>query len=166
MFFSYNKFPFGVIIMKRIFSLLVCILVAASILVFPVSAAELPADEQIIVSRTVQNMGDGFYCIETISVPAVQPYANTKTGTKTAQFVSSGTTVFALSVTGTFTYGSTSEATSASYSITTYVENATVKDCSAHTSGASAVATGSVSYQGFTLQKTVTLTCDKNGNLS
>lgn len=153
--------------MKRFFALFISVFMAMHILVHPVSAAESVTEEHIVISQIIENMGDGSYYIETISIPAAQTYANTKKGTKTAQYISSGTTVYALSVTGTFTYdGTTADATSASYSITTYVEDATVKSCNAYTSGASAVATGSVSYKGFTLQKTVTLTCDKNGNLS
>lgn len=153
--------------MKRFLSLLLCILICTSIVKTPVSAEDLTSDNQIIIEQTVQDIGNGFYYIETITIPAAQTYGSTRTGTKTARCVHSGTNIFAISVTGTFTYdGTTVNATSASYSITTYVEDATVKSCNAYTSGASAIATGSVSYIGFTLQKTVTLTCDKYGNLS
>lgn len=153
--------------MKRFLSLLFCVLICTSIVAMPVSAKDSSSDDQIIIEQTVQDVGNGFYYIETITVPNTQTYGSTRTGTKTARCVHSGTNIFAISVTGTFTYdGTTADATSASYSITTYVEDATVKSCNAYTSGASAIATGSVSYEGFTLQKTVTLTCDKNGNLS
>ena len=107
------------------------------------------------------------YYIETIYVPSVQTYGNTKTGTKVAECISSGTTIYTVSVTGTFYYdGSTSEATSASAKIAAYVEGVTLNSKRAYTSGASACAFASVNYNGATLQKTVTLTCDKNGNLS
>ena len=153
--------------MKRMFVLVLCIILSINILAFPVSATAVTEDEQIIISQTVEDLGNGYYYIETIYVPAIQTFGNTKTGTKTAQCISSGTTIFTISVTGIFTYdGVSSEATSASGSIATYVENATIKSRSAYTSGASAIATGSVSYWGITLQKTVTLTCDKNGKLS
>lgn len=153
--------------MKRFLSLLFCALICVTIIPCRISAEESNPDDQIIIAQTVQDVGNGFYYIETISVPAVQTYGSTRTGTKTARCVHSGTNIFAISVTGTFTYdGTTAVATSATYSITTYVEDATVKSRNAYTSGASAIATGSVSYMGFTLQKTVTLTCDKNGNLS
>lgn len=153
--------------MKRMYVLVLCIILSINILAFPVSATSVTEDEQIIISQTVEDLGNGYYYIETIYVPAIQTFGNTKTGTKTAQCISSGTTIFTISVTGVFTYdGVSSEATSASGSIATYVENATIKSRSAYTSGASAIATGSVSYWGITLQKTVTLTCDKNGKLS
>lgn len=155
--------------MKRIMSMLLCILLISSCLTLPVNAAENSnVNEQIIVSQTIEYVGNDCYYIETIYVPSVQPYdAYTKTGTKTAAYVVAGTTIYSVSVTGTFYFdGSTSNAMSASGSVATYVENATIKSCDAHTSGNSAVATGSVVYLGFTLQKTVTLSCDKDGNLS
>lgn len=153
--------------MKQVISLLLCIILLCGTLAFPVSAIEYPENEQLVISQTVEDLGQGCYYIETIYIPAVEPYGNAKTGTKTAQYINSGTIIYAISVTGTFTYdGSTSDATSATCKITTYVQNATILSRNAYTSGASAVATGSVSYNGATLQKTVTLTCDKNGNLS
>lgn len=154
--------------MKHIVSILLCILLVCSSFTFPVSAVEdNSANEQIMISQTIEYIGNDCYYIETIYVPSVQPYGYTKTGTKTAAYVVAGTTIYSVSVTGTFYFdGSTSSATSASGSIATYVESAKIKSCDAHTSGNSAVATGSVTYYGITLQKTVTLSCDKDGNLS
>lgn len=154
--------------MKKIVVLFVCLFLISSTLIFPASATEVnDRNEQILVSETVKYFSDDLYYVETIYTPRVQPYGGAKAGTKTAVCVSSGTTIFAISVTGTFSYnGDISHATSASYSIATYVENAKIIGGNAYTSGASAFATGSVSYWGITLQKTVTLTCDKDGNLS
>lgn len=153
--------------MKRFLSLLICCLLIGNIFALSVAAVESEDEEQIIISQTVENMGNDCYYIETIYVPAIQPYANAKTGTKTAECIASGRTIYTISVTGTFTYdGSTSDATSAAVSISTHVASASILSRNAYTSGASAIATGSVSYLGLTLQKTVTLTCDKNGNLS
>lgn len=152
--------------MKRSFVLLLCVALIIFTFIIPVSAAENNAD-QIIISQDITHVTDDSYFLETISVPAVQPYGSAKTGTKSAVYVTSGTAIFTISVTGTFTYdGSSSVATSASGSISTHVANATINNRYAYTSGSSACAFGSVSYNGATLQKTVTLTCDKNGNLS
>ena len=152
--------------MKRILSMLLCVILVSGLVVFPASA-EGTTDDQIIISQSINYISDDSYYIETISVPSIQTYGNAKTGTKSAVFVSSGTAIFTISVTGTFSYdGSSSKATSASGSIATHVPNATISSRNAYTSGASAIATGSVVYYGITLQKTVTLTCDKNGNLS
>ncbi len=154
--------------MKRLVTLIISTLLISSLLCIPVAAAETNNhDGQLLVSESVDYIGNDTYYVERIYIPAIQPCGNTKTGTKTAQYVTGGTTIYAISVTGTFTYdGTSSDATSASYSIATYVEGATIKSGNAYTSGASAIATGSVSYIGVTLQKTVTLTCDKNGKLS
>lgn len=150
--------------MKRILSLLVCFILLTSMFAIPVSATET---EQQIISQDIVYISDDCYFIETISVPSIQPYGNAKTGTKTSVCISSGTAIFTLTVTGVFSYdGSSSTATSATGSIATHVANATVTNRYAYTSGSSACAFASVSYSGVTLQKTVTLTCDKNGNLS
>lgn len=155
--------------MKRSFILWLCVVLIGSILVVPVSAAELTDGngDEIIVSQTVEDMGNGCYFIETISVPSIQPYSDSVSGTKSAVYVSSGVTIFSVSVTGTFSYdGSTAKATKASGSVYTYVEDAVIISSNAYTSGASAYATASVSYESATLSKTVKLTCDKDGNLS
>lgn len=152
--------------MKRCFAIWICILLISNTLALPVAATQTE-NEQIIVSQTIEHINDECYFIETIYVPSIQPYSGSKTGTKVAECVSSGTTIYTLSVTGTFTYdGTTADATSAKCAIATHVSNATISSRNAYTSGASAIATGSVVYYGITLQKTVTLTCDKNGNLS
>lgn len=152
--------------MKKFFSLLTCLLLVCNIFVHPVAAMEIAESEQIVVSQSVENLGNGCYFIETIYTPAVQS-RSAKTGTKVAEYITSGQTIFTVSVTGTFTYdGSSSDATSSSCSVATYVQSATITGKRAYTSGASACGFGSVSYNGATLQKTVTLTCDKNGNLS
>lgn len=152
--------------MKRITVVVLCFILICNLAgITTASAAQL--DDQIIVSQVVEYINESDYIIETIYEPNIQPYSNTKTGTKQATYYYSGTAIFSVSVTGTFTYdGTSAQATSATKTIVGHVSDATYISSSAYTSGASAIATGSVSYKGFTLQKTVTLTCDKNGNLS
>lgn len=155
--------------MKRILLLALCLLLVSNIFTLPTAATVLDesSQDQIIICQTVEDLGNGSFFIETIYVPSIQLYSNTKTGTKMAQFIYSGNPIFAISVTGTFTYdGSTSDATSSLCKIVTYVEDAEIVSYDAYTSGTSAVATGSVKYKRITIPKTVTLTCDKDGNLS
>ncbi len=154
--------------MKRFLSLLACILLVSGALMIPAAAAGGEAqNDQIMVHQTVEYVGDDCYYVETIYVPRAQLYSNTKAGTKTAAYIASGTTIFSVSVDGVFTYdGTTSSATSSHCTVATYVEGATITNHYAYLSGASACGFGSVSYIGVTLQKTVTLTCDKDGNLS
>lgn len=150
--------------MKRLLVIILSIIMLSTVLTLPISAAEI---DQSIISQTVVDMGNGLCFIETISVPSIQPYGNRKTGTKTSECVYNGTTIFTISVTGIFTYdGSTSQATSATGNMVAYAEGVTFNNRRAYVSGASAIATGSATYNGTTIPKTVTLTCDKNGNLS
>lgn len=156
--------------MRRFFVALVCLTLICSILTLPATANELPKvgeSGQVIISQTVEYLEDGSYFVETVYKSSVQPYSNTTSGSKTAQYYVSGTLIFTVQVNGTFTYdGSTAEATSATGSVKAYVSGVTLESKDAYTSGASAYATASVSYGGTTLSKTVKLTCDKDGNLS
>lgn len=150
--------------MKKVLALLVCVLLLGSTIAFPVAAQ---GEEEIEISRTVEDLGDGCYYIETITVPSIQPYSNTKTGTKRATYVVSEVAIYSVSVTGTFTYdGSHAEATSADGSCVTYVPDAVIDDCHAYTMGAYACASGTVIYMGSTLTKTVKLLCSRDGSLS
>lgn len=152
--------------MKRIIALLICFFILGSATAIP-ATAESPESQQIVVKQTVEDLGNGLLYVETIYIPAVQTFSSAKTGTKVAQCINGSTTIYTISVTGTFTYdGTTSDATSSTCNMATYVESAKILDCYSYTSGPSACAFGSVSYNGATLQKTVTLTCDKDGNLS
>lgn len=154
--------------MKRFLALLACVLLISGVLMIPAAAiGEEARKDQIIVHQTVEYVGDDCYYIETISVPSAQLYSSAKAGTKTAAYIVSGTTIYSVSVDGVFSFdGTTSSATSSHCTVATYVESATIISHYAYLSGASACGFGSVSYNGATLQKTVTLTCDKDGNLS
>ena len=150
--------------MRRVCILLVCISILICTLTTSASATE---PEQIIISQKIEDMGNGYYFIETISIPATQTYGSSKTGTKTSSCIYSGSTLFTISVTGLFKFdGTTVEATAASGKMIAYVEGVTFGDRRAYVSGPSAIATGSATYYGITIPKTVILTCDKDGNLS
>ncbi|MGM9603185.1 MAG: hypothetical protein ACI3W5_16565 [Faecousia sp.] len=151
--------------MRRFSIVVTCLFLVLGMMAVPTYASGF--SDSIVISQSVTKVDDDSYYLETISIPAIQSYSNTKRGTKTAAYVASGTTIYSISVTGTFNYdGTSSEAISASGTITTYVDGVSINNRYAYTSGASAYAFGSVSYNGVTLQKTVTLTCDKDGNLS
>lgn len=94
--------------------------------------------------------------------------------TKTKNYVyrySDGSAVWKLSLTGSFVYtGTSSICTSSSCNVTIYDDNWYVVSKSATKSSATArcTATMGYNYQGNTMKKTfeITLTCDKNGNVS
>lgn len=150
--------------MKRTITLLICMVLLASVIALPAAAV---SEDQIVVSQTVEDLGNGCFYIETITVPSIQPYSNTKVGSKTAVYVVSGQSIYAVTVHGTFDYdGSSATATDASGTVTTYVEGVTIEDTNAYTNGASAYASATVKYQGVKLTKTVKLTCSRDGTLS
>ena len=151
--------------MKKIAVLLVCVLLVIGIMTKSVSA---DVDSgMVLLSETITYVDENTYYVESIYVPEICPYANVRTGNKTAQYVYNGSAIFTVSVAGQFTYdGRTAKATSASGGINVHVAGASLNSKNAYTSGASAIASASVSYLGTTLYKTVTLTCDANGNLS
>lgn len=152
--------------MKRIAVVILCFILVCNLAgITTASAAQL--DDQIVVSQVIEYINESDYIIETIYAPNIQLYSNTQEGTKQATFYSSGTAIYSVFVYGTFTYdGTSAQATSATWAMAGHVTDVTYLSASSYTSGASAIATGSVSYKGFTLQKTVTLTCDKDGYLS
>lgn len=151
--------------MKRIFAVVLCLALLCGVGAIPAAAEQLPG--QVAVSRTVEQLSDGYYVVETVYQSVVQPRSNTTSGSKTAEYYYGSSHVFSVTVTGSFTYdGSTAKATSASGAYTAYVPDVTRTGGNAYTSGASAIASVSVSYQGAPLSRTVRLTCDPNGNLS
>ena len=151
--------------MKRIAIFLVCVLLAVGIIPRPVLADT--GSGMVLVSETVTYVDETTYYIECIYVPEVCPSSDVRTGSKTAHFVYKGSSIFTVSVTGQFTYdGRAAKAISASGGVNVHVAGASLNSKNAYTSGASAIASASVSYLGTTLNKTVTLTCDANGNLS
>lgn len=154
--------------MKRFFSFAICILLVCSLFAVPVAAAEYSGAEGTIVSQAVTNFADGSYFVETLYRSGIQLYSNTVSGGKTSTYyTSSGQAVYTIYLNGTFTYdGSSATATDAEASLGTHIESAIPNDVTAYTSGASAYATGSVTYLGVTVSRTVKLTCDKDGNLS
>lgn len=154
--------------MKRTFALVLSLALLCSLGTVPVAAAELPSEDgQVVVSRRVEYLDNGYYIIETVYQSTAQSRGSTTSGSKSAQCYVGSTHIFTVTVSGEFTYnGSTASATSASGSFDAYVSDATLTSSNAYTSGASAIAQVSVRYQGVPLSKTVKLTCDKDGNLS
>jgi len=126
------------------------------------------SDSGIEISTTRFELPDGGYLLETITEFSDLKASGTKSGEKTVvRYTASGTAVYGVKVTGTFTYTGTSS--SAIYSAATvyiYLSGATYVSKSAWYSGNTAYATGSVKYLGITESRTASLSCDKNGNLT
>lgn len=150
--------------MKRYGVLILTVLFLLTLL--PMSASAVLTEK--LISSSTEYLEDGSYFVTNVYESAVQPRTG-KTGYAEATYYSlTGTKVFVVTVDGSFdyTYGVSVKATSATASVSLYSTNASFVSKNAYTSGSSAVATGVVKYSDNTVSKTVTLTCDKYGNLS
>lgn len=153
--------------MKKRISMFLTILCCYLLFVLPVSAAEsLPT---VSTSSTRIELEDGGYIIEEVtSTTELARATSSKSGTKTStRYGADGTKLYAVKVTGSFKYtGSTSWSTSSSATVYTYDSDVTYVSKSATYASNYARATGSVTYLGDPESRTVTLYCDKDGNLS
>lgn len=129
------------------------------------------ASDESITSSVRIDLPNGDYVIETITENAgisTTRAASTKSGYKTSVYYnSSDVAIFGVRVDGTFSYTETSSwSTSASATVYIYDDSGSYVSKSASYSSNYATATGKVKYNYVTIPRTVTLYCDKNGNLS
>lgn len=145
--------------MKRVALVMAAVFAMFSIMVFPAAAADDAGDDVIYYD-------DGSYAVVTIGNGISRA---TKDDLKTYTFYnSSGQRCFAYTLYGFFTYnGTTSQATSANYGVVIYRQGWELKSHSEYVSGSTAygraVFTGP---NGETRNVSLTLTCDKNGNVT
>lgn len=128
------------------------------------------ASENCEVLETI-HCEDGSYLDVTLE-SSYSRASNSLTKTKSYNYYNAdGSSAWKLSLTGSFIYtGTSSICTSSSCNVTIYDDNWYVVSKSATKSSATArcTATMGYNYQGNTMKKTfeITLTCDKNGNVS
>lgn len=152
--------------MKRCITwLLLLCMTAALLLPVQAAAAEAPVTEVIYLEN-----GDSI--VVTLEVMGART-SGTKTASKSYTYYNAdGSKAWVVTLTGTFTYtGTTSTCTKASSSITIYDSTWYLKAKSTKASGSSAIVNLTVCRElegtvARTESCTVTLTCDKNGNLS
>lgn len=149
--------------MKRILSVLIVGVLLVSVI--PVSVA---ANE----NSTVIYLENGDYIVETLT-ESYSRSAREKTGTKARTYYNSdGSAAWVAVLTGKFTYdGTSATCTSASVSVTIYDSSWYTSSKSASKSGNVASATVTMGYRFLgvttkTLTADLTLSCDKDGNLS
>lgn len=105
-------------------------------------------------------------CPRSLSAYSVQ---STKSGSKVkTYYAADGTRIWDLTVNASFsyTYGVSATATSASAIVNIYSSNTSFVRKSAYTSGNTATATGTVVHNSANKYMTVSVSCDKYGNLS
>lgn len=118
-------------------------------------------------------LDDGSYFITTITNLPSSKATNQKNASKTTQFLNAnGNVMWSVTVTATFSYnGTSSTCTNASASATSNNSDWVISNYYASHSGNSGTATATakkyyMSVPIDTVTKSVTLSCDKNGNLS
>ncbi len=125
---------------------------------------------------TIEKLENGDYIetiIESVDKPGILPMGNnTITKTKTKNYRNnSGTVLWSVSVTGTFSYnGTTSTCTSCSKKTTSPGSNWSIKSSSVSKSGNSATAKATATYKTATVTKdysmSVTIKCSADGKIS
>ena len=132
----------------------------------------LAADDSEI-TQTIVSFEDGSYLVTTITVDT-QPTTDdrgtvsTKSGTKHHNYYnSSNELMWTFRVHGRFSYdGSSAKATFADYSYDIYHSGWSFGSASASYSGATATASGKLSFYGVSTPVSVSLTCSAKGVLS
>ncbi|MEE0799666.1 MAG: hypothetical protein U0L91_00135 [Gemmiger sp.] len=151
--------------MKKLVSLFVCLALAVG-LALPCVAQELPASAQRTVSTTTEDLGDGWVVVTTVTESAAQARSSTKVGSKHAEYTYEGRHIATVYLNGSFSYdGSSATATGVSASHVT-ASGWSYGGESTWCSGASVRLTATLSGEGHDVPISLTLTCDKNGNLS
>lgn len=164
--------------MKKLFAVLLCLLIGCSVLCAP--AAQAQEETGILVSQQVEYLEDGskiITCVyEEVSNQGIATAATTvtKSGKKTQTVQDSdGDILFTLTVNGTFSVimGNSCSCTASSYSYTTPGSGWSLKTGSATKSANKAYANATFVKKilGITTQtktSSVTLTCSINGVLS
>lgn len=118
------------------------------------------------MKQTIEILENGDTITTEIYECAVQPRSG-KNGYVTSTYVNAtGTAIWKLTVTGSFTYnGVSSSANSAEASVSIYNTKAKFVSKNAYINGATATGTATVTYNDSRTTRSASVSCDKNGNL-
>lgn len=159
--------------MRRVVSILLAAILLIGSFASVVGASEAPT---VTKYSTIEYLENGDYIVTELVIDSSdapfqvkeQESRATKQGSKTAYYYNSaGTKIWSVGVTGTFsyTYGVSATATSSSATVNIFVSGATFKNKNAYTIGNTAIASGIVAYNGVSTSKSVSVSCDKYGNV-
>ncbi len=148
--------------MKKCLAFLAVAVLVACFCVFPVSAQ---GSQDVLVSRTEDVLDNGDSVVIELYESAAQLRTG-KNGYKTLTYYNSGgSAIWAVNGSFTYNYGVSSTATGASAVVEIFNSNATYISKNAYTSGNTATATGTVRYNTVSTTRSVSVSCDKYGNL-
>lgn len=153
---------------KRFFSLVCCFIFIFSISAMSVHAASVSVPNlQYSVDQDIEYFDDGSYIITEWDITPSSRTSASKTK-KSTYYSSNDVAIFAVSLTGQFsyTYGSSAKATSQSVSVSIYDSAATYVTKSSSRSGAAVYGSGTVRYQGVNRTLSLQMTCSIYGNIS
>ena len=147
---------------KTLVILLTLVMIISSVFCLPVSA--LSANK--VTETTIEYLENGDY-IETVLTYEDSLTRATKSGSKTKNYKnSSGTTLWSVTVTCTFSYtGSLSSCTSVSHSAKSYSSSWTIKSVSSSRAGNTGTANATATYLSTNYQMSVSLSCSTYGEL-
>lgn len=141
-------------------------------IIFSTSTINAATINYINPNITYEYLDNGSYFITTITPLPTARSTNQKSASKTTQFLNSnGNVMWSVTVTATFTYtGTSSTCTNAVASATSYNSDWRITNSYSSRSGSSGTATATakkyfLSSPIDTVTKSVTLHCDKSGNL-
>ena len=144
--------------MKRILTIICCLTLLLGIVPFCVSASETASQNM----QTVEYLEDGSYIVTELEVtPAVARTARSYTK-KSTYYTASNTAVFNFN----YTYNVSCTATSQSVSVSIYDNSASYVTKTSSRSGATVYGSGTVYYLGKNRTLSLSITCDKYGNIS
>ncbi|MCI5620492.1 MAG: hypothetical protein MR355_02835 [Lachnospiraceae bacterium] len=142
-------------------------------LIFSLSSISADAAENTDTLTSYEHLPDGSFIVTCTSIDSTARSSGTITAHRTKYYKdASGNNLWSVTVTGTFTYnGSSSQCTNSSVNAQSYNSDWKIYSTNASRSGNTATATGTAqTYYKNTVINTyslsVSLTCDKNGNLS
>ncbi len=151
----------------RTIAVVIAVVLLSVIFALPVQAASV---EQLNETEQITYNADGSYFITRIYVedsPITRSARSSVSATKETSYYSVLGLEWVYRVNGTFYYdGSTAYATGASSSYSIYMSGWSCTSDSASYSGNTATASGTFQRSLLTKNVSVSLTCDKNGNLS
>ena len=151
--------------MKKYLALFLAALCCCTLCITSAAASDV---DEVIISTTRIDLPDGGYIIEEVTqTPTLARATSYSSGAKTStRYTESGHALYAVKVTGSFGYnGSSSWATGSSATVSIYDSGVTYVSKNAWYSGNTAYASGTIKYLGITESRTVSISCDKNGNL-
>lgn len=148
--------------MKRIFSILICF-----VLLISLAVPALAAETQTVLSRSESLTEDGIMVIdELVAYPQMRSSEKSYGHSKT--FSSNGTTIAVIAIQGTFRYdGNTVSVASKSVTQTSTYDGWSYSQTSFTSSGGTITLSGKLTKPLHpSISFTMTLTCDKDGNIS